>query len=106
MAIQGILKVDPSTMQGYVSTFSSCANQVQTKTNKMLSTVSSLSGAWKGTASETYRRKFAQLDDDMKRMFKMIQEHATDLNQMIQNYNKAEQTNTGSFGSLAEDVIV
>lgn len=104
--LTGILKVDASTMQGYVSTFSSCASQVQSKTQQMMTTVNSLATTWKGTASDTYRRKFNQLDDDMKRMFKMIQEHSTDLNQMIRNYNDAETGVTGKFSGLAEDVIV
>lgn len=105
MALTGILKVDPNTMKSYASTFSSSASQVQSTTNQMLSTVDSLCSRWKGDASAAYLRKFNTLRDDMQRMFKMIQEHSTDLQKMAQNYEKAESTNIGNINTLQEDVI-
>lgn len=106
MALTGILKVTPATLNQYAGTFGNSATEVQNLTNNMLNTVSDLCGRWHGEASNTYKRKFNSLRDDMQRMFKMMREHSEDLKQMAQNYAQAEDTNKGKFSGLAEDVIV
>lgn len=104
--LNGILKVTPATLTNYANTFNNSASQVQKQTNQMLSTVDTLCSRWKGDASIAYRRKFNTLRDDMQRMFKMIQEHSTDLQQMAKNYEQAEANNVGNINTLREDVIV
>ena len=43
---------------------------------------------------------------DMDKMFKMIQEHSTDLQEMAAAYISAEQANAEVAQSLSSDVIV
>ena len=57
-------------------------------------------------AANAYKRKFKQLDDDIAKLVKMINEHATDLNEMAREYEAAENQNTNASNSLSGDVIV
>jgi len=106
MAYTGIIKVETSKLTSTAREFSTSADAVNRITNNMLDKVNSTcNGVWKGNASTMYRLKFGTLQDDMRRMYKMFQEHCKDLQEMARNYEKAEQTNTSKFTSLQEDPV-
>lgn len=103
----GILRVTPEKLQSTASSFEGQASQVQSLTQQMTSVVTSLSGQiWSGEAATAYVNKFNGLQDDMDRIYKMIQEHSTDLIQIAQQYMTAESSNTELANSLSADVIV
>ena len=103
----GILRVTPEKLQSTASSFEGQASQVQSLTQQMTSVVTSLSGQiWSGEAATAYVNKFNGLQDDMDRIYKMIQEHSTDLIQIAQQYMTAERSNTELANSLSADVIV
>lgn len=103
--MEGIIKVTPEKLISTAEEFNTANAQVQNLTQQMLATVDSLKSAWEGEAATAYSTKFHQLEDDMNRMHSMINEHVTDLKEMAQQYQAAEQANTEVGNSLAGDVI-
>ena len=103
--MEGIIKVDPQKLVGTAEEFNSTGSQIRGITEQMASIVDGLTSAWEGEASTAFKTKFHQLDDDMQRMHKMIEEHVKDLNEMAQQYIAAENTNIDTGNALAGDVI-
>lgn len=103
--MQGTIKVDPQKLISTANEFNATGGKVKGLTADMMSKVTSMSSVWEGDASNTYINRFKELQDDMDRMFSMIQEHVTDLNDMAQQYITAENANIDLGGSLAGDVI-
>ena len=106
MAAEGIIKVNPETLNSTASEFGNQASSLQNLTGQMMSLVTGLSSAWQGEASTAYIGKFQGLQDDMDKMFRMVQEHSTDLQEMAAAYIDAETKNAELAQSLAPDVIV
>lgn len=103
----GILRVTPEKLQATASGFESTGSTVQSLTQQMTSIVTSLSGqVWSGEAATAYVNKFTGLQDDMDRIYKMIQEHSEDLIAMAQQYISAEAANVDAANSLSSDVII
>jgi WXG100 family type VII secretion target len=103
--MEGTLKVTPEKLSSTAEQFSSTGTQVKNITQNMISLVDGLKGVWEGEASTAYNTKFHQLDDDMEKIHRMIQEHVKDLQKMAQQYQTAETANTEAGNSLAGDVI-
>lgn len=103
----GTLRVSPEKLQSTASSFEATGSTVNSLTQQMTSIVTGLSGqVWTGTAATAYVNKFNGLQDDMNRIYKMIQEHSTDLIEMAQQYISAENANADLANSLSADVIV
>lgn len=103
----GTLRVSPEKLQSTASSFEGIGSTVNSLTQQMTSIVTSLSGqVWTGTAATAYVNKFNGLQDDMNRIYKMIQEHSTDLIDMATQYMNAENANADLANSLSSDVIV
>jgi WXG100 family type VII secretion target len=103
--MEGIIKVDPQKLISTSEEFGSTGSQVKSITDNMISIVDSLKSAWEGEAATAYNTKFHELDDDMQRMYSMIQEHVNDLNEMAQQYITAENANIETGSSLSGDII-
>lgn len=103
--MEGTLRVDPQKLISTADEFGAAGGQVRSLTDRMLSIVDSLKSIWEGDAATTYNTKFHQLEDDMNRMYRMIDEHVKDLNEMAQRYIEAENINTETGNALAGDVI-
>lgn len=102
----GIIKVEPARLRSTAQNFQSTGQNIQRATQNMTNIINQLSGCvWSGEAADAYKRKFGQLQDDINRMVKMINEHVTDLNAMAAEYERAENTNKNLINSLKEDVI-
>lgn len=103
--MEGIIKVDPQKLIGTADEFNGIGGQVKGLTDQMVSIIDSLKSVWEGDAANTYNAKFHQLQDDMDRMYRMIQEHVKDLNEMAQEYITGESANIDTGNSLDGDVI-
>lgn len=103
--MEGILKVTPEKLISTSEEFSATGTQVRNITQEMLTLVDSLKSTWEGDAATAYSTKFHQLEDDMEKMHRMIEEHVKDLQEMAQQYQTAETSNTEAGNSLAGDVI-
>lgn len=100
------LKVTPAKLKSKSSEFRSEASQVQNITNQMFAIIKQLNGAvWSGTAATTYTKQFNQLDDDCKKMYKMIKEFSDDLTDIANEYSAAENANEATGKSLKTNVI-
>lgn len=89
--MEGLLKVTPEKLISASQEFSSCSSVVRGLTSQMTNLINGLNGAiWSGEAATAYIAKFKQLDDDIERMNKMIQEHVRDLQTMANTYKQAE----------------
>lgn len=103
--MDGILKVTPEKLISTAGEFNTTGNAVRNLTTSMLDTVNSLQSVWQGEAATAYSQKFNSLQDDMEKMNRMINEHVTDLNEMAQRYQEAEQRNTEDSNALRGDII-
>lgn len=103
--MEGFLKVDPAKLISAADEFNTTGGQVRSLTDQMIGIVDSLNTIWEGDAAMAYTQKFHQLDDDIERIHKMIQEHVKDLQEMAQQYTTAEMTNLDTGNSLTGDII-
>jgi len=104
--MEGTLRVTPEQLEAAANEFSAKGTTVGNLTSQMTQLVESLSSAWEGDAATAYMTKFRQLDEDIQKMVRMIQEHSNDLNEMARVYRDAETANADLASALAGDVIV
>lgn len=104
--MEGMLKVTPEKLIQSSGEFESLGGQMKNLTQEMLSLIQSLSSVWQGEASEAYRGKFENLSADMEKLYRMVQEHAGDLQEMAVQYQSAESGNTQQGSSMKTGVIV
>ncbi|WP_432627717.1 WXG100 family type VII secretion target [Brotaphodocola sp.] len=105
MAMEGTLLVTPSALITTSGEFQNCMNQVQTLTGNMMELVNGTASYWKGDAADAYRNKFHQLQDDIEKIHKMIQEHVDDLMDMARVYQDAENKSQQISASLSGSVL-
>jgi len=106
MAYSGTIKVETSKLMSTAREFCDSARTVNQITNDMLNQVyDTCNGVWKGAAASKYLTKFNTLRDDMRRMYRMFEEHSRDLQEMARNYERAEQQNVNSFSHLQENPV-
>ena len=99
------LKVTPQELISASVEFSNHNSKMYNLLNQMIQSVTAMKGAWLGDAATSYVNKFSQLQDDITRLNKLIQEHVTDLADIAQAYMQAEQQNQDQAASLPTDVI-
>lgn len=103
----GTIKVTPAKLKSVANAFNSTGNSIKNVTQQMTSIVTALNGSvWSGEAANAYKNKFNQLQDDINKMIKMVNEHVSDLNEMAAEYERAEQQNTAAGNALSGDVII
>lgn len=103
--MEGYLKVTPEKLISTSGEFQQSGNRIRNLTREMINIVDSLRSVWEGEAASAYNTKFHQLDDDMERMHRMIEEHVKDLTEMARQYQLAETSNIEFGNALAGDVI-
>lgn len=104
--MEGILKVTPEQLISTAGEFGSKGTAISNLTTEMVNLVNSLSSAWEGEAATAYTTKFRELEDDIQKMIRMVQEHANDLEEMARIYQEAETANVEEASSLSGDVII
>lgn len=104
--MDGIIKVTPETLQSTAAEFSSQGQQLNTLTTSMMELVQALNSIWTGEASAAFINRFTGLQQDMDKMFRMVQEHSQDLQDMATAYQQAETTSQEAAQALSANVIV
>jgi len=104
--MEGLLKVTPEKLIQTSGEFATTGNQMKNLTGEMLSLIKSLSGVWQGEAATAYGNRFDGLSADMDKLYRMVQEHVQDLQEMAKQYQSAENSNTGAGNSLKSSVVV
>ncbi len=105
--MNGKLKVSTKELRNSAKKFETSAGTVKKLTNEMTSIVNKLNGqVYSGDAASAYKNKFKGLSDDMEKLYKMIKEHVSDLNQMANEYDKTENDNVSTAKSLTDDTVI
>ena len=104
--MEGILKVTPEKLIQTSGEFATTGNQMKSLTSEMMSLVQGMKGIWQGEAANAYGNKFQSLQPDMDKLYRMVQEHVKDLQEMAALYQKAEAGNAQQSGSLNSNVVV
>lgn len=104
--MEGTLRVTPEQLEAAAGEFSAKGTTVSNLTSQMTQLVEGLGSVWEGEAATAYTAKFRQLDDDIQKMNRMIQEHSKDLTEMARVYREAENANQEEIAGLAGDVII
>lgn len=104
--MEGIIKVTPEQLQSTSTEFAAKGQTIGTLTTQMTDLVVGLSSVWEGEAATAYVNKFRQLDDDIQKMIRMVQEHSDDLNEMAKVYIDSEIANSEEIENLSGDVII
>ena len=105
MEMTGQLKVTPQELKNAASDFNTKNQNIRAITNEMLNLAKNLSQIYEGDAASAYMKKFSQLSEDMEQIYKKINEHSTDLQEMAQTYIKAEDTETTSNNAMSHNLI-
>lgn len=98
--MEATLLVTPEQLQSTASNFSAKATQVKALHDSMIQKVNNLASSWTGTASEAYTTKFNALQSSMDTIYRMIQEHVSDLNAIAEQYTSAETQATAAANEL------
>lgn len=101
-----IIKVNPDTLKSTASEFASQGASLQQTTTAMIDLINGVTSAWAGEAAQSYINKFNQLQDDMDRMFRMVQEYSNDLQEIATAYQAGEQNSMEAAEALSTDVII
>lgn len=103
--MEGIIKVDPQKLISTADEFNGTGNQIKSLTDNMISIIDSLRSVWEGAGATAYNTKFHQLQDDMDKMHRMIQEHVKDLNEMARQYDLGEKKVVDTSNSLESNPL-
>ncbi len=104
--MEGMLKVTPEKLIQTSGEFALAGGQIKNLTGEMLSLIKNLNGMWQGEAATAYSNKFDSLAPDMEKIYRMIQEHVQDLQEMARQYQHAENESMQQGGGLSSNIIV
>lgn len=104
--MQGILRVTPEKLIQTATEFSNESNRIRVLTQQMLEIVQGSQSVWSSDTASQYQGKFAALQSDMDKMYRMIQKYTSDLNQMAKNYQDSEVYGEEKTASLETNVII
>ena len=100
------LKVTPEKLNAVSSELEGEGTTMKGCTDRMVSLVNEISGdIWSGDAANAYRTKFSGLQDDMATLYRLVQEHVSDLQEIAANYTEAETANEEAAGALNAQVL-
>ena len=100
------LKVTPEKLNTVSSELEGEGTTMKGCTDRMVNLVNEISGdIWSGDAANAYRTKFTGLQDDMALLYRMVQDHVRDLQEIAANFAEAETANQEAAGALNEQVV-
>jgi len=100
MAYNGTILVTTEALTQKSEEFGTKSNEVKALHDDMLAKVRALMGIWEGNAASAYSNKFNALSTGMDRIYRMIQEHVSDLISMAETYAAAESAAVSEIEGL------
>lgn len=97
-------KVSTEQLLGTASEFSNTGSVISNLTMEMMNISNQLSSC-SGETITLMISKLRSLEGSIQRMNAMIQEHVSDIEKIVAEYNAAEQTNTEEVSSLNTEII-
>ena len=98
-------KVETTKLLDTATRFQQSANTWNSTISQMINLVNSTGCQWCGSAADTYRRRFAQHDQDRRDIQSLINEHISDLQQIARNYQQTESNIAGAANQLRTNVV-
>ena len=102
---QVTFKVEISTLLNKAEEFDSTRQTIMQLIEEMKSKVQSMWAVWTGNAAEAYKNKFAQLEDDIEYLNRVIMEHVQDLKDIAAEYTQAGTSVESLIEQLPIDII-
>lgn len=99
------LLVTPEELQRTATSFSTRGKSIAATTDSMMKLVENLTSVWEGDASGAYIKTFQGLQDDILKINNKIQEHASDLNEIAENYIRAENQTAETNSALPNNPL-
>lgn len=103
--MDGMIKVSPELLISTAGEFSNQGTTINTLTGEMLQLATGLASAWQRDGATAYITKFKGLENSIQLMVRMIQEHATDLEEMAKVYQESDKAAADEASGLVTDVI-
>lgn len=101
------LKVTPQELKNEAENFKTKAQETKALTDGMMDIIDEISGTvWSGEAQNAYVTQFKKLDDECKKVYKMINKFYENLTTIAKNYDDAEDKNKGKAGALKIEPII
>lgn len=99
------LLVTPEELKRTATSFSTRGKSIASTTESMMKLVTNLVSVWEGDASGAYIETFQGLQDDILKINNKIQEHVSDLNEMAENYIRAENQTAETNSALPNNPL-
>ena len=103
--MDGMIKVSPELLISTAGEFSNQGTTINTLAGEMLQLATGLASVWQGDGATAYITKFKGLENSIQLMVRMIQEHATDLEEMAKVYQESDKAAADEASGLVTDVI-
>lgn len=100
------IKVSTEQLKSAASQFEAEATNLTNIASQISEIAGSLSSIWEGTAGQAYASKFGAMQDDCQLLQRRVKEHCTDLQQMAQQYQSADDESANLANSLPTDVVM
>lgn len=97
---------DVGDLRAEASNFQTHADEVKTLTSSMLQAVEATKSVWRGEAQVKYSTQFAGLQDDMDLLYKICSEYSTDLTEIANTYETAENDNVATASATRADIVM
>ena len=105
-ATEGTLTVTPQKLISTSVQFGDCGKQLQTVTQNMLDIANTLKGSWQSPAAEKYYSKMTELEPIVTKILGMVTEHADELKQIGESYDRADADSSTAASALNTSTIV
>ena len=103
--MEGTIKVSPAKLTNTAGEFSTHGTKINNLMQEMMEIIKALQSIWEGDAYTAYLAKFQNLQKDIQKINRMVQEHAADLEEMAENYKQSDQSGSSKASGLRGDVI-
>ena len=103
--MDGMIKVSPELLISTAGEFSNQGTTINTLTGEMLQLATGLASAWQGDGATAYITKFKGLENSIQLMVRMIQEHATDLEEIRSDSYLQRERNSDAIIVTADDLV-
>ncbi len=100
------LKVDPQDLVQKANRVSELIQKLKGEYQDVEERMKSSISYWEGLAGDEARSSFAEADEQLKEVFRRLEEHPTDLMKMAGVYKKTENDLEQLNDQLAADVII
>ncbi len=99
------LKVTPSDLIAKAETIERNAGRIQTNFENMKQAINRTRNYWNGDAADLHRRRYDELVPEAEEMFRMLRQHAKNLQNIAQTYIGSEGAITSMSSQLPKNAI-